>query len=71
MMDMTHSSETSTDFQRTIRHYNPEDKTPHNHWCMNFKSCITGISAYSDYKTVANAIDSQKLEDYDNANKLP
>jgi hypothetical protein len=70
-MDVTHFSETSTDFQWTTWYYTPEDKTVHNQWCMNLKSCITGISAYSDYMIVANTIDSQKLEDYDNANKLP
>jgi hypothetical protein len=32
------SSETSADFQRTARHYIPEDSTLHNHCCENPKS---------------------------------
>jgi hypothetical protein len=31
---------------------------------------ITGVSAYFDYMRVANAIDSQKLEDRDITDKL-
>jgi hypothetical protein len=33
------SSETSTNFQRATRRYNPEDSTLHNHRCENLKSC--------------------------------
>jgi hypothetical protein len=32
------SSETSVDFQRTARHYIPEDSALHNHRCENLKS---------------------------------
>jgi hypothetical protein len=48
--------------QWTTWHSIPEDRTLHNHWCKNLKSCITGISAYFDYMTVANTTDSQVVE---------
>jgi hypothetical protein len=32
------SSETSVDFQRTTRRYNPEKSTLYNHRCENLKS---------------------------------
>jgi hypothetical protein len=38
-MEATCSSETSVDFQRTTRHYIPEERT-HNHRCENLKSYI-------------------------------
>jgi hypothetical protein len=34
-MEAKCSSETSIDFQRTTRHYIPEDRTLHNHSCRN------------------------------------
>jgi hypothetical protein len=37
-MEETCSSETSVDFQRIKRHYNPEDRYLHNHRCENLKS---------------------------------
>jgi hypothetical protein len=40
-MEATCFSETSFDFQRTIRHYIRGDKTLHNHRRENFKSCIS------------------------------
>jgi hypothetical protein len=39
-MEATCSSETSVDYQRTTRHYNPEDRSLHNHRCENLKSKI-------------------------------
>jgi hypothetical protein len=39
-MEATYSSETSVDFQRTIRRYITEDRTVHNHRCDNLKSCL-------------------------------
>jgi hypothetical protein len=38
-MEAISSSETSADFQRTTRHYIPEDSTLHIHHCENLKSC--------------------------------
>jgi hypothetical protein len=38
-MEATCSSETSVDFQRVTRCYIPEDRSFHNHYCENFKSC--------------------------------
>jgi hypothetical protein len=37
-MDEMCSSETSVDFQRTVRSYIPEDGTVLNHCCENLKS---------------------------------
>jgi hypothetical protein len=42
-MEATYSSETSAEFQRTTRRYNPEEWTVHIHSCENFKSCIIKI----------------------------
>jgi hypothetical protein len=39
-MEAICSSETSVDFQRNTRRYNPEDITLHNHRCENLKSYI-------------------------------
>jgi hypothetical protein len=39
-MEVTYSSETSVDFQRTTRLYIPEDVTLHNHRSKNLKSYI-------------------------------
>jgi hypothetical protein len=39
-MEVTCSSETSVDTQRTTRRYIPEDGTLHNHRCENLKSYI-------------------------------
>jgi hypothetical protein len=36
-MEATFSSETSADFQRTVRRYIPEDRTLHNHRCENLR----------------------------------
>jgi hypothetical protein len=38
-MEVTCSTETSVDFQRTTWRYIPEDRTLHNHRCENVKSC--------------------------------
>jgi hypothetical protein len=38
-MEAICSSETSVDFQRTTRHYNPEASILHNLRCENLKSC--------------------------------
>jgi hypothetical protein len=40
-MEATWSSEASVGFQRTSRHYIPEDRTLHNHRCENLKSYIS------------------------------
>jgi hypothetical protein len=40
-MEVTFSSETSDDFQRTTRRYIPEYRTLHNHRCESLKSYIT------------------------------
>jgi hypothetical protein len=39
-MEAKYSSETSVDFQRTTRHYNPEDRTLHNYRCENLKTYV-------------------------------
>jgi hypothetical protein len=39
-MKATYSSETLVEFQRTIRRYNTEDRTPHDHRCENLESYI-------------------------------
>jgi hypothetical protein len=39
-MKATSSFETSVNFQRTTRHYIPEDRTLHNHRCENITSYI-------------------------------
>jgi hypothetical protein len=36
--EMIYFSEPSVDFQRTTRHYIPDDRTLHNHNCGNVKS---------------------------------
>jgi hypothetical protein len=38
--EVTFSSETSADFQRTTRRYIPEGRTLHNHRCENLRSYI-------------------------------
>jgi hypothetical protein len=38
-METTHSSETSAHFQRTLWHYIPECRSPHNYCCENLRSC--------------------------------
>jgi hypothetical protein len=38
-----HSSETSIDFQRTTRHYIPEDRNLYNHLCENLKSYMPSL----------------------------
>jgi hypothetical protein len=37
-MEATCSSETLVDFQRTILHFNPEDRNLRNHSCENLNS---------------------------------
>jgi hypothetical protein len=37
-MEVTCSFEITADFQRTTRHYIPEQRTLHNHRCENLKS---------------------------------
>jgi hypothetical protein len=37
-MEMTYSFKMSADFQQTIRHYIPEDRTLRKHWRENWKS---------------------------------
>jgi hypothetical protein len=37
-MEATFSIETPADFQRTTRHYIPEDRTLNDHSCENLKS---------------------------------
>jgi hypothetical protein len=39
-MEVTYSSETSVDFQRTTRRYIPEDRTLQTHRCENLKTYI-------------------------------
>jgi hypothetical protein len=39
-MEVTCSSETSVDFQRTTQRYIPKDRNIHNHRCEDFKSYI-------------------------------
>jgi hypothetical protein len=52
-MEATFSCEKSVDFQRTTRHYIPEDRTLHNHRCKNLKSYI--IYSFI-YRCVINCI---------------
>jgi hypothetical protein len=49
-MEVAGSSETSVDFQRTTRRYNPEDGTLHNHRCENLKrnNKFYGKQAYAN-----------------------
>jgi hypothetical protein len=42
-MEVTCSSEISVAFQRTTRHYLPEDRTLHNHCCENLKAYVVFI----------------------------
>jgi hypothetical protein len=37
-MDTNYSSETSVQFQRTTRHYIPDDTTIRNHSCLKFQT---------------------------------
>jgi hypothetical protein len=37
-MEVTHSSKMLVEFQWTLLHYIPEDRTPHNRHCENLKS---------------------------------
>jgi hypothetical protein len=43
-LEATCSSESSVDFQRTARHYIPEDRPLHNHCCESLKSYIFQIN---------------------------
>jgi hypothetical protein len=43
-MEVTYSSETSVDFQRTTRRYIPEERTLHNHRCENLNN--VNVSPY-------------------------
>jgi hypothetical protein len=45
-------SETSINFQQTIRHYIPEDSTLHNHRCENLESYRLAIVTLSNYIVV-------------------
>jgi hypothetical protein len=43
-MEPTWSSETSADFQRNARRYISEDRTLHDHRCVNLKSNIIMVN---------------------------
>jgi hypothetical protein len=43
-MEAICSSEISVDFQRTTRHYIPEERTLHNNHCENLKSYEDNIT---------------------------
>jgi hypothetical protein len=46
-MEVACSSETPVDFQRTVRHYIPEDRTFHNHCYENLRSFVFDFSHFS------------------------
>jgi hypothetical protein len=46
-MEVTCSSATSVDFQRTTRRSISEDRTRHNHSCENLKSCMLPLLGFS------------------------
>jgi hypothetical protein len=52
--EVTWSSETLVDFQRTTLHYIPEDRTLHNHRCENLKSYLSVYVSHSGTQEAKN-----------------